>query len=112
MIVTGNYDCSDKFGKYNVPGSACTVEFLRFANKHGFVNVGKPESFMIERIIQRDGLDKHECIMFLVKAHMSLLCFCAKATMSLLGFCARQASLSLLRLWTRHSLVYNVCFLI
>jgi Predicted sugar phosphatases of the HAD superfamily len=63
-LVTGNYDCSDKFGKYNVPGSACTVEFLRFANKHGFVNVGKPESFMIERIIQRDGLDKHECIMF------------------------------------------------
>ena len=64
ILVTGNYDCSDKFGKYNVPGSACTVEFLRYAIKCDFINVGKPESYMLDMIINRDGLNKEKCIMF------------------------------------------------
>ena len=63
-LITGNYDCTDKFGKYNVPGCACTVEFLRYAIQTDFVNVGKPEVFMMDKIMQRDGLDRETCIVF------------------------------------------------
>jgi phosphoglycolate/pyridoxal phosphate phosphatase family enzyme len=64
VIVTSNYDPYDKFGKYYIPGAACTVEFLRYATKAGFVNVGKPEPWAINRIIDRDGLDRKRCVIF------------------------------------------------
>lgn len=63
VLITGNYDASDKFGKYNVPGSACTVEYLRYAINAQFVNVGKPEKFMVDMLISRDLLQRDQCIM-------------------------------------------------
>jgi HAD superfamily hydrolase (TIGR01450 family) len=62
-LLTGNYDCSDKFGAYNAPGSACTVEFLRYSLDLDFINVGKPEKFMLDRIIDLHKLNKSESIM-------------------------------------------------
>jgi phosphoglycolate/pyridoxal phosphate phosphatase family enzyme len=63
-LVTGNYDHVDKFGKYNVPGCACSVDFIRYAMKSEFVNVGKPEPYMVNKLIERDELDVARCVMF------------------------------------------------
>lgn len=63
-LVTSNYDNCDKAGKFNVPGAGCTVEFLRYAVKCDFINVGKPEKSVIENILQRDKLNRDKCIIF------------------------------------------------
>lgn len=63
-LITGNYDCCDKFGKYNIPGSACTIEFLRYSHSCGFTNLGKPERVVIDSIIERDGLVRERSVVF------------------------------------------------
>lgn len=73
LLITSNYDTYDKAGKYNVPGAACTVEFLRYAVKCDYINLGKPEKSVIENIIQRDNLDKDKCIIFGDKMNTDIL---------------------------------------
>lgn len=62
LLLTSNYDTCDKAGKYNVPGAACTVEFLRYAVKCDFINLGKPHRSVIDNIIQRDSLNTSKCL--------------------------------------------------
>jgi 4-nitrophenyl phosphatase len=63
-LVTGDYDHADRCGKYNVPSTGCTVDFIRYSLNSNFVNVGKPEPYMINKLIERDELDASKCIIF------------------------------------------------
>lgn len=64
-LVTANYDLYDKFGKYNVPSCGCVVEALKSASgTTDFVNLGKPNPFLLELTCKRDGLDPQKIIFF------------------------------------------------
>lgn len=64
-LISPNYDAYWKSGKYKMPCSACIVDALLAAsNTQTFVNVGKPNPYLLETIVTRDGLDKSKIIIF------------------------------------------------
>ena len=64
VLITSNYDAYDKAGKYLIPGAGCTIEFLKYATKCELINVGKPEQWAIDKVIERESLDRKKCVIF------------------------------------------------
>ncbi|CAG9331921.1 unnamed protein product [Blepharisma stoltei] len=65
VLASPNYDTQYKFGKFLLPCAACTVDaVLASSGTKNFVNIGKPDPYLLNYIFERDRINKERSIFF------------------------------------------------
>jgi phosphoglycolate/pyridoxal phosphate phosphatase family enzyme len=72
-FIATNADKHDKLGEYLVPGAGCMVSSIEAATDKKCTLIGKPNTLMINLILERDGLERSRCVMFGDKIETDIL---------------------------------------